>query len=192
MASGLSAAKQSIRWFGVVLSGVAVLFASLSYWGFWDFLRGDDLLIGLAQRLDTSYAEVSRQVRPVDPEWEPLMRVITHYTHADLPKNRQPVVFARFVAVSSFKTDAGEWTAPTTPMALLYKQWPAPGTGPFKINQDAWIVGTLGDLHEWIRRDEGDFDFVWRTIIFGALSVCVGAFLALPDRTSKVGGEKRL
>lgn len=46
---------------------------------------------------------------------------------------------------------------------------------------DYRVVGTLGDLHNWIRNDESDFDFFWRTIIFGVLSLCIGVFLGLPD-----------
>jgi hypothetical protein len=182
MLIAFAAAKQPIRWIGVALSGAAILFAALSYFGFWSYVRGDDLVSALADRLDTSYAEVSRQVRPPDPEWRPLIRIITRYTRADLPRDKQPQVFARSVAVSSAKSEVGEWTASTTPILLLYGEWPTPGKDNLKLGQTAFIVGTIGDLHEWVRRDQADFDFFWRTLIFGALSVCVGAFLALPDR----------
>jgi hypothetical protein len=64
---------------------------------------------------------------------------------------------------------------------LIYKEWPDPGTGALG-QDDVFVVGTLGDLHEWIRRDQADFDYLWETLIFGALSACVGAFLALPDK----------
>ena len=118
-----------------------------------------------------------------DQAEHPLMRIITSYTHANLPKDKQPQVFARAVAVSSAKSDVGEWTAPTTPIYLLYGEWPTPGKDDLKLGQTAWAVGTIGDLHEWIRRDQADFDFFWRTLIFGALSAFVGIFLALPDRS---------
>jgi hypothetical protein len=184
LASGLSKARTTIRWLGVGLSLVAVLFAALSYFGFWGHLRGDDLLDALADRLDTSYAtNVARQVRQGDPEWSPLVRVIESYSKArkTLPADRKPVVFARLQAVTSAQTEWGEWTAPTTPIALLYRQWPAPGTGPLKPGEDAFLIGTLGDLHEWIRRDRNDFDLLWQRLIFGGLSACVGAFLALAN-----------
>ena len=67
----------------------------------------------------------------------------------------------------------GEWTAPTTPIVLIYKE-----VGPAS-DEDVKIVRTIQDLHEWVRKDEGDFDFRVRTIIFGLLSACVGVFLAL-------------
>ncbi|HTZ68707.1 MAG TPA: hypothetical protein VMB83_14835 [Roseiarcus sp.] len=109
------------------------------------------------------------------------MRVITKYSHAQLPAGRKPWVFARFVAVASAQNEAahGEWTAPTTPVALLYKEWPGHG---FVPPEDVVFVGTIGDLHTWIQKDEGDFDFLVRTILFGALSACVAVFLALPEK----------
>src|SRR5262249_38064390 len=172
--TGLYAVRSAARWIGVALSLVAVAFAALSYVGFWRHVRGDDLLDALANRLDTSYAaDVSRQVRPGDPEWRPLMRVIASYAHANLPTDRQPIVFVRFVAVASAKSDAGEWTAATISIVLLYKEWPAPGTS-FIREEDFWIIGTLGEFHEWIKRDQADFDFFWRTLVFGVLSACVG------------------
>jgi hypothetical protein len=179
----LSDARNIARWGAVLLSLVSIVFAALSYFGFFNYVRGDDLLDALASRLDTSYAtDVSRQVRPPDPEWHPLMRVIRSYSpaRATIPRDREPVVFARMAAVASAKSEAGEWTAPTTPIVLLYREL-SPGTS-LLPGQDGWTIGTLGDFHEWIRRDEADFDFFWRTLIFGALSACVGVFLALPER----------
>jgi hypothetical protein len=177
-------ARNIFRWVSVGLSAISVVFAALSFAGFWNDFRGDNLLDALARRLDTSYAtDVSRQVRSHDPEWQPLMRVIRSYSVTNLPKDRSPVVFARTSAVLSAQSNAGEWTAPTTPIVLLYKEL-SPDF-PLSPGQDAFIVGTLGEFHEWIRRDEGDFDFFWRTLIFGTLSACVGVALALPERPRK-------
>jgi hypothetical protein len=109
----------------------------------------------------------------------PLLRVITKYSHAQLPTDREPRVFVRSVAVASAQSEAAraEWTAPTTPIWLLYKEWPGHVTP-----DDYRIVGTIGEFHNWIRNDEADFDFLVRTILFGALSLCVSVFLALPDK----------
>jgi len=150
-----------------------VIFAVLTYLGTWNYLRGDTLLTALAARLDLSYAYASRQVRPGAPEWRPLLRVIRSNTHVDLPLDKEPVLFARGLAVASANTEMGEWTAPTTPIVLIYKE-----VGPAS-DEDVKIVRTIQDLHEWVRKDEGDFDFRVRTIIFGLLSACVGVFLAL-------------
>ena len=93
------------------------------------------------------------------------------------------MTFARFPAIISAQAPFGEWTAPTTPVVLFYRKWPDPGSGAFKPGQDAYDIGTIGDLHDWIRRDRADFDFLWRTIIFGLLSACAGIALALADTT---------
>jgi hypothetical protein len=173
--------KSTARWLGVIFSGVSVIFAILTYAGFWNEWRGDNLAAAAATRFDKSYSQdASRAVKNGDKEWLPLMRLITKYSCADLPKDREPRVIARFVAVASAKDASGaEWTAPTTPIALLYKEWPGHGD----LSTADWrTVGTIEDLHNWIRTDEADFDFLVRTIIFGILSFCVGVFLALPDR----------
>ena len=120
-------------------------------------------------------------MRPGDSAWPIVMRVIAKYSHAKLLAGREPRVFAQFVAVASARNEAAhsEWTAPTTPVALLYKEWPGHGPVP---PEDFVIVGTIGDLHAWIQRDESDFDFFIRTILFGVLSACVAVFLALPEK----------
>ena len=164
------------------LSILSVIFALLTYVGAWRGLRGDNLVADVAARFDKSYAEgASNPVRPDDKEWKPLIRIISRYTNADLPRDLKPVVFARFAAISSAKVEAGdkvlaEWTAPTTPVALLYKEWPGHGSVSPEFHR---VVGTIQDLHEWVRKDEADFDFLVRTIIFGLLSASVGVFLAL-------------
>ena len=176
-----SRAVSFVKRSGVVISILSVSFAVMTLFGGWNYLRGDDLVSEVAARFDNSYSsDASIPVRPADKEWSPLIRIVTKYTHAELPHDRSPHVFARFSAVSSAKTEiAGnilaEWTAPTTPIALIYKDWP----GQDVPKEDYRIVGTIQDLHEWIRRDEADFDFIWRTIIFGILSACVGTYLGL-------------
>lgn len=180
--------KEFARWTGVLLSLASIVFAVLSYTGFWSHIRSDDLLTGVADRFSLSYGpDAAKEVRSDDPEWEPLMRVVKRYTRAKLPPDREPKVLARSVAVASQKLVAGdnivaEWTAPTTPIIIFYRSWPDPGSGPFIKGKDFWTVGTVGDLHDWIRRDQADFDFLWRTLILGALSLCVAIFLALPDK----------
>jgi len=83
------------------------------------------------------------------------------------------------VATLSNQTPNGEWTAPTTPILLLYKEWP--GASDLHIGEDALVVGTIGSLHDWIKQDQADFEYLWRTIIFGALSASIAIFL-LPRR----------
>jgi hypothetical protein len=153
-----------------------LFFAIFAYFQVWNSLRGNDLVAKVAERFDKSYAEdAALPVRPGDKEWSPLLRIIREYTHADLPTDKKPLVFARDKAVLSAKAEntPAEWTAPTTPIFLLYKEWP----GHEDITPaDYRRVGTLEDLHYWISKDAADFDFLWRTIIFGILSLCVGVF----------------
>jgi hypothetical protein len=117
--------KQIARWTGVGVSMVSVLFAILTYLGVWNEWRGDNLLAEVSTRFDSSYSQdAGRPVRPGDKEWPVVMRVIAKYSHAQLLAGRDPRVFARFVAVASAQNEAahGEWTAPTTPVALIYKE----------------------------------------------------------------------
>jgi hypothetical protein len=178
-ASIRSRAVSIAKWSGVVISILSVVFAITTYLGVWNYVRGDDLVGNVAARLDKSYGEdAGRPVRPTDKEWAPLLRLIKNYTRAKLPVGKVPLVFARSVAIASARSDEAraEWTAPTTPIMLLYKEWPGHGA---LTPDDYRIVGTLEDLHNWIRQDEADFDFFWRNIIFGVLSLCVGTFVAL-------------
>jgi hypothetical protein len=159
-------------------------FAIVSFTTHWDWWRGDDMVEKVAERFDLSYSDdAARPVQQGDPEWPPLLRLIEQYSpdRGELPKDRPPVMFARDQAIASVKTTNGDWTAPTTPIVLLYRKSPEPGSQGFKPGQDAFVIGTIGELHDWVRRDRADFDFFWRTIIFGLLSACVGVALALAD-----------
>ena len=178
--------KTFARWAAVVLSFLSVTFAIVSFNTRWDWWLHDDMVEKVADRFDLSYSkDAALPVQRGDPEWPPLLRLIEQYSpgRGELPKDRPPMTFARFQAITSAGAAGGEWTAPTTPIALLYRKWPDPGSGEFKIGQDAFVVGTIGDLHDWVRRDRADFDFLWRTIIFGLLSACAGVTLALADTT---------
>src|ERR1700752_2340572 len=85
--------KSMVRWSGVFVSVLSISFAFLIYIGFWNDVRGDNLLAAVAARFDRSYSpDAGLPVRRGDKEWPPLIRVITKYSHAQLPKNRTPVV----------------------------------------------------------------------------------------------------
>jgi hypothetical protein len=178
--------KTVARWTGVALSILSVAFAVVSYTTHWDWWLRDDMVEKVTDRFDLSYAkDAGLPVQRGDPEWAPLLRLIERYSphRGELPKDRPPMTVARFQAITAAQTAAGEWTAPATPVALIYRKWPDPGSGVYKPGQDWFVVGTIGDLHDWIRRDRADFDFFWRTIIFGLLSICTGVALALADTT---------
>ena len=88
-------------------------------------------------------------MRRDDKEWSPLMPMITKYSNADLPRDKKPRVFARFKAVLSAKDDAtgAEWTAPSTPIVLIYKEWPGQGD----VSVTDWRI------FDRSKRDDGTF-----------------------------------
>jgi hypothetical protein len=182
-------AKQIARWTSVALAVLSVAFAIVSYTTRWDWWSHDDVVEKVAERFDLSYTnDASLPVQRGDPDWSPILRLIEKYSpeRDGLPMDRPPMTFARAQAITSAQTPFGEWTAPTTPVMLVYRKWPDPGSG-HDFKPDMFKVGTIGDLHEWVRRDRADFDFFWRTIIFGLLSACVGVALALADTPQRAG-----
>ncbi len=60
--------------------------------------------------------------------------------------------FVRAQAITSAQTLFGEWTAPSTPVVLLYRKRPNPGSGEFKWRQDAFVVGAIGHVHDCAAR----------------------------------------
>jgi len=140
--------------------------------GLWDKLTGLDLVENVSARFNLSYAsDASLPVRPGDKEWRPLLRVVYQYSKANFAKDKEPHVIARFKASLSTRTPAegplaAEWTAPSTPIALIYVDWPQ-NTGQ-DIPLDEWrIVGTIGDLQEWISKEKDHRRFVVQDIFLG-------------------------
>lgn len=155
--------------------------------GIWDWWLGIDKVVKVAENFETSYApDACRPVRAGDPAWKPLLKLIDKYSIANLPKDRKPKVFARSVAILSQKIDMGpgviaEWTAPSTPIVLIYRDWPGRAVPP----QDYRIVGTLGDLRTWINRSRDDFRFFMQDILLAVLSVTLGAIIWLAETRSR-------
>ena len=131
--------KTIARWAAVVLSFLSVAFAVVSYDTRWDWWLHDDMVERVAERFDLSYSkDAGLPVQRGDPEWAPLLKLIQRYSprRGELPEDRTPMTVARFQAITAAQTAAGEWTAPTTPVALLYRKWPDPGSGALKPGQD--------------------------------------------------------
>jgi len=147
--------------------------------GCWDRFFGLDKVEKVAENFESSYKpNVSHTVRVGDPAWNPLMRLISKYSNVDLPKDREPRVLARFVAVLSGKTDLGqgkiaEWTAPSTPIVVIYRDWPGQNVS----TQDYRIVGTISDLRTWINRSKDDFRFIIQDILLAILSIAFGLLI---------------
>jgi hypothetical protein len=137
--------------------------------GIWDETSGLDLVQSASDRFEESYAEnASQPVRVGDKEWKPLLRIIYRYSRATFPTDKEPRVVARMVAPLSVRTpQAGplksEWTVPSTPLYLLYRDWPGQSVYP----DDYRVVGSIGDLQEWISKEKDRRRFLVQDIFLG-------------------------
>jgi hypothetical protein len=160
--------------------------------GVWDRLSGLDLVEEAATRFELSYApNASEPVRVGDKEWEPLLKLVYRYSHAQFPVEKQPRVIARFKALLSARTPTdglveSEWTAPSTPLALLYRDWP----GNEVPREDYRIIGTIGDLREWISKAKDYRRFLVQDVFLGTFTPLLGFAVFLIDRESEQRGTK--
>jgi hypothetical protein len=173
--------RKVIEFVVTCLPVLALLFVIGERTGVWDKLRGLDLVEDVANRLDTSYAaNVVRQIGPDEKAWKPLIALIYRYSTTKFPKDKQPRMVARALAVASAKLDLGggrfaEWTAPSTPFMILYGDWPT--TGRPLSNSDVWIAGTLGDLRTWIAQSKSDLRFVVMDVSLVLITISLGLLL---------------
>jgi hypothetical protein len=150
----LRKAKRALNLVLVVLPFVYLGYIVADRAGVWDHLCGLDSVEQVAVRFQSSYApDASHEVKVGDEAWEPLLRLMYRYSNASFPPDKSPRVLARSVAVASSIIPAegpliAEWTAPSTPLLLLYRDWPGNKVPP----EDYRIIGTIGDLPEWINR----------------------------------------
>ena len=140
--------------------------------GIWDRLTGLNLVEKVATRFDLSYADdASSPVRVGDAEWNPLLTLVYRYSKDSFARDKTPRVFARFRASLSSRTPSegpifSEWTAPSTPIVLIYVEWPQ-NSGK-SIPPDLFrVVGTIGDLHEWISKEKDRRRFWVQDIFLG-------------------------
>jgi hypothetical protein len=139
-----------------------------------DQWRRIDVVQTVSNNFSLSYTpEASTPAYPGDVSWEPLIELIRKYSNKPLRTDKQPQTVARFVATLSTKEPAGgEWTSPSTPIAVLYKHWPEPGSS-FPPDEYT-IVGTIGDLQGWIAQSKSDFHFLLHDVVLGILALVVG------------------
>lgn len=169
-----------------IIPTIVLIFVISMRVGFWDRWFGLDKVAIIAENFESSYTpNASHPIRLGDPGWKPLLKLISKYSIANLPKDKEPRVFARFVAILSQKTDLGqgriaEWTAPSTPIALIYREWPGQSVSP----QDYRIVGTIGDLRTWINRSKDDFRFIVQDILLAILSITCGILVLVTEKVS--------
>jgi hypothetical protein len=135
--------------------------------GFWDHLRGLDLAQQIAERFEKSVGpDDAVPVRAGDKEFEPTIALIKKYSATKLASDRTPQVVARLKATVYDAQSLGDegklsqWTSPATPIVVFYYDWPNVRFPSGTVPKDQYaIVGTLGNLHEWIARSHEDLHF---------------------------------
>ena len=164
-----------------VLPLLAFGFVIFERCGLFDWYFGHDAVLEVESRLETSYAAgVDRQVGPDEKAWKPLLRLIQKYSTATLREDKEPKVFARYVAVASGKIDnnskvVAEWTAPSTPIVLDYRS--VPGHGQTASLDEFQIVGSIGDIRLWVDRSRADLRFWVQDISLAFFSRALGLLI---------------
>jgi len=174
-----------ISFVATVIPPLAVLFFIVAEHAGWiDHWRGIDLVQQVADRFNLSYAlGASRPVYPTDPEWNSTITLIRKHAKTKLRADKLPQTIARMRATLS--TDEAfaetEWTAPSTPIVVLYRQWPNPGNWPFTQDEFS-VVGTIGDLQNWIDQSKADFHFLVDDVLLGVMTVLLSVWAWRLDR----------
>jgi hypothetical protein len=152
--------------------------------GYWNRLTGLNLVQQIAERFERSVGpEDAVPVRTGDKEFEPLIELIKRYSTTKLAKDKTPTVVVRFQAkvYDSYGLGDGraaQWTSPVTPIAVMYYDWPNVRfpDGHVPAEQFA-IVGTLGDLHEWISKSREDRHFmIVDLLLVGLVPILLGLY----------------
>ncbi len=151
--------------------------------GYWDRFRGLDLAKQVAERFERSVGpDDAVPVRAGEREFEPTIALIKKYSATKLADN--PQVIARLQAkvydAQSLGTDGklAQWTSPATPIVVFYYNWRYVRFPAGTVPQDQYtIVGTLGNLHEWIVRSHEDMHFlIVDLLLVGVVPIMVGVY----------------
>lgn len=153
--------------------------------GYWDRVRGLDLAQQIAERFEKSVGpDDARPVRAGEKEFEPTLALIRKYSATKLADDKIPQVIARFKAkvydaqTLGEKDKLAQWTSPATPIVVFYFDWPNVRfpDGVVPTDQSA-IVGTLGNLHEWIARSHEDMHFlIVDLLLVGVVPIIFGFY----------------
>ena len=182
--SSKSKAKRVVEFSFAALPIFAAAFAIAEHFGLTDKLLGLDKVERVAERFHLSYAKgASRPVRSGDPEWEQTLALIKEYSKVPLKADQAPKVIARFQATlaTNDPLSGAEWTAPSTPFAVLYRSWPDPPAGSFPIS-DATVVGSIGEIQSWIDERKSNFHFFVIDIFLTVLAAALGLWVWTSDR----------
>jgi hypothetical protein len=153
--------------------------------GYWDHVMGLDSVREVADRFERSVGpDDAVPVRAGDKEFNAVVTLIKKYSLTKLAVDKTPQVVARMQAKVYDAQPLGQngklaqWTSPATPIAVMYFDWPnvrfPSGAVP---DSEYAIVGTLGDLHEWINRSHEDLHFeVVDLLLVGFVPLMVGLY----------------
>jgi hypothetical protein len=169
-----------------VVAALVIVFGLANHFGWIDDFRGLQYARAVADSYDRSYGPgASQPIYSNNPAWPVLIRLIYKYSTADLPKDRTPVVIARDKAILSAVDQnipgLPQWTAPGTPIALIYVQWPGQAVNP----SDYRFIGSIADLHEWITRDSDDFRFLVSDVLLAVLALALAIITSIRTRDGR-------
>jgi hypothetical protein len=157
--------------------GFRVSFSSIANGHGWDSAEK------VADRFNHSYTpDASAPVYPDSPERDPTIKLIEKYSRQKLRADRQPGTIARMQASLSTQDaySGTEWTAPSTPIVVIYQRWPT-NTGAPIPKEGAAIVGTIGDLQNWIAQSKSDFHFLVNDVFLALISVGLCVWLWIKE-----------
>jgi hypothetical protein len=159
--------------------------------GVWDRMSGLSLVEDLEARYQISYGtDAGPIIRVGDKEWQPLLCLIRRYG-VKLPADGQPKMIVRYKAVDSARVPAegpivAEWTAPSTPIVVVFRDvTDAKESVP---REDAAIIGTIGDLQNWILRAKDDRRFWVQDVFLGIFGPLLGIVIFLIDWKQESAG----
>jgi len=153
--------------------------------GVWDRLSGLSLVEDVAAKYQISYAADAPVIRVGYREWKPLLCLIKRYSAVKkFPTDKEPRMIVRYVGVGAVRVPAegpilAEWTPPSTPILVVFRDSPdANGTFP---KEDAVILGTIGDLQDWILRAKDYRRFLVQDVFLGIFGPLLGLAIFLID-----------
>jgi hypothetical protein len=165
--------------------------------GYWDHFMGLDSARAIAERFERSVGpDDAVPVREGDEGFQPVITLIQKYSSIKLSKDKAPVVIARLQAKVydaqpvGQKGELAQWTSPATPIVVFYYDWPNVRFPGGTVPSDEYnVVGTLGDLHEWISRRHEDLHFeVVDLLLVGIVPLVVGLYVFIVE----IRDEKRI
>lgn len=176
--------EKTKKWVPVLTPLLFLMFVFGEHEGIWDKWRGLDSVIAVAERFETSYENgIDRRVEKDEEAFEILLELINKYSLTTLPPHKRPTAIMRLKAIQSSKIHTGpsriaEWTAPSTPIILIF------GKIKQKMeNEDVVIVGTIGDLRDWVEKCQSDLRFFVSDVAFTVVAffVALGAWSRQPS-----------